>query len=155
MVSRKAIVLALALGIPLVACQPAQRETGGGGGGQAQAPTMVVETPGDHFETAYTQLAEAHINLVQGDWNGAAASMRNVQANLNDMKKTKTPLPPDVTSRINELERGVTNLDKLIASHDPKAVAQSRALMATFTQQSFLAQVGMTGGGAGTTPQKK
>lgn len=152
MVRRTAVVLALAVGIPLVGCQPSQEQAGGGAGGeqQAKAPAMGEETAGDHFEEAYTNLAEVHISLVQGDWSAAADNMQDVRENLDAMKPAPgQTLPADVTTRINDLQRSAMNLDQLIAKQDPAAIEQSRMLMNTFTRESTLAQVGRTGGGAG------
>lgn len=156
MVRRTAVVLALALGLPLAACQPSEQQAGGGAGGE-RANTMAVndDTVGAHFEDAYTNLAEVHINLVQGDWDGASENMREVRQNLDAMKQAKgEPLTATETNRINELQRAALSLDQLIANRNPDAVAESRTLMNTFTQESTLAQVGMTGGGAGTAPMR-
>lgn len=156
MVRRTAVVLALALGLPLAACQPAEQEAGGGAGGE-RSDTMAVnaDTPGDHFEDAYTNLAEVHINLVQGDWDAAADNMREVRENLDGMKQAEgEPLPAVVTNRVNELQRSALSLDQMITNRNPDAIAESRTLMNAFTRESTLAQVGMTGGGAGTAPQR-
>lgn len=145
--------LVWALAIPLVACQPAEQEAGGGAGGQVQAerPLATVETPGDHYEEAYTSLAEAHISLVQGDWDEAAKQMREVRENLDGMRRNEgEALPAVVTSRINELQRAALGLDQMIANRNPAAIEQSRSMMTTFTRESSLAQVGREGGGAGT-----
>jgi hypothetical protein len=152
MLRQTAVVLALALGIPLAACQPAQ-EQGGGAGPAGQTETaMGSDNPGEHFEEAYTNLAEVHVSLVQGDWNAASEAMQEVRENLDGMKQVKgEALPAVVTNRINELQRSALNLDQMITNRNPAAVSESRTLMNTFTRESSLAQVGQTGGGAGQT----
>lgn len=152
-VKQGAVVLALALGLPLAACQPAEQEAGGGGGAERPTAPMGAENPGDRFEEAYTNLAEVHISLVQGDWDAAADNMQEVRDQLEGMKETGgAPLPAVVTNQINELQRSALSLDQMITNRNPAAVAQSRTLMNTFTRESTLAQVGREGGGAGTAP---
>ncbi|GEM_PF-3036375 len=154
MVMRKAMALLLALGIPLVACQPAEQEAGGGAGGERQVerPMAVGANPGDRFEEAYTNLAEAHISLVQGDWDAASTNIKEVRENLDGMKPAQgEQMDEAVTSRITRLQQETLGLDQLITNRSPEAVEQSRTLMNTFTRESTLAQVGLEGGGAGTT----
>lgn len=153
MVRRSVVGVALAMGL-LAGCQPAER--GGGAGGEAsRMPAAHSETAGEHFEEAYTNLAEVHISLVRGDWESANEHMRDVRENLDAMKHVKgEPLPAVETNQINELQRSVVALDQLIASRNPQAVADSRTLMTTFTRESTLAQLGQSGGGAGTAPRE-
>jgi hypothetical protein len=155
MLRRNILVLTLALGIPLAACQPTDQQAGGGAGGeQTDSLAHDTDTPGEYFQNAYTNLAEVHVSLVQGDWDEAADNMRGVRENLDGMKQTEgETLPAVVTNRINELQRSALALDQMITNRNPAAVAESRTLMNTFTRESSLAQVGLTGGGAGqTTP---
>lgn len=150
MLRRNVLVLTLALGIPLAGCQSAEQQAGGGAGGEQTTLARDTDTPGEYFENAYTNLAEVHMSLVQGDWDEAADNMRGVRENLDGMKQDKgEPLPAVVTNRINELQRSALNLEQMITNRNPQAVSESRALMNTFTRESTLAQVGQTGGGAG------
>lgn len=148
MVKWSAVVLALSLATSLAGCQPAEE---GGGGGMTDR-RVGMETPGHHFESAYTNLAEVHVDLVQGDWEDAASNLREVRANLDAMAKADSGvLSADAAEKIAQLQRRTSELDQLIASRNPEAVVASRNLMNTFTQESSLAQVGLEGGGAGKT----
>ena len=151
MLRRNVLVLTLALGIPLAACQSADQQAGGGaGGGQTNTLAHDTDTPGEYFQNAYVNLAEVHMSVVQGDCDEAADNMRGVRENLDGMKQAKgEALPAVVTNRINELQRSALNLEQLITSRNPAAVSESRLLMNAFTRESTLAQVGQTGGGAG------
>ncbi len=154
MLKGTAVLLAMTVAGTLAACQPGQEGGGGGGASGTQTRSMGAEAPGDHFEEAYTHLAEVHVSLVQGDWNEAADAMKDVRENLDGMKQGgNAPLPAVVTSRINALQRSALELDQMIANRNPQAVEASRTLMNTFTRESTLAQVGREGGGAGATPQ--
>lgn len=151
----KPILVVLASSVLLLGCE---MERGGGGGEQQRDRAVMTEpaTPGENYEQAYTNAAQAHANLVQGDWENAKKDIDDVRKNLQAMGDQRDDLPAVVVSRVNAMQREAHELEQMIDNRNPAATNKAQSLVQNMVSEASMARIGtQEGGGAGPTGQEQ
>lgn len=149
--------LALGLVAGLLAGCPADRTpapTGGGGGGPAAGPAQTDDEAlrtRDYAGNAYLASARAHRSLALGDYRVARGDLADVRRQLDFATASASP------AQRGEIARVIAALDALesaVVRHDPRAVADSRALTQALLWL-FDTYAGFTPGGGGGAARPK
>jgi hypothetical protein len=144
--------LALGLVAGLLAGCPADRAPapaeGGGGGGPVAAPAQTDDEAlrtRDYAGNAYLAAARAHRSLALGDYRVARGDLADVRRQLDFAASSASP---EQRSEIAQVMATLDALEAAVVRHDPRAVADSRALTQGLLWL-FDTYAGFTPGGGG------
>lgn len=147
---KKSLMVGLALSVGLlVGCEPQQQEgqqqqqerqqqEGAGGGGPA---AVVPQEAGEHYEQAYTKVAETHANALQRDWRGARDSVRDARENLDAMRDDEK-LSQSTRQSIDELRQSVAQLEQQVEAESADAVRTAHSLVKEMADKAQISRLG-------------
>lgn len=124
-------LLALGLVAGVLSGCPADRTPGptgdGGGGGPAASPQSEDEAlrTRDYAGNAYLAAARAHRSLALGDYRVARGDLADVRRQLTFATASASP---EQRTEIAQVVAALDALESAVVRHDPRAVADSRAL---------------------------
>lgn len=155
---KRMMVGVMLLALPLTACQGGEQEAEvpGGGAGYQNSPIPGVPPTqlGDSYQKAYVSMANAYMEILQQDYDGALPHARAAQAELNRIRAMGGEVIPETIARdVDDAEEIVA----MIQERNQAVAKRTQDFMVSMTEEASsldLARPDGAGGGAGTTERK-